>query len=144
MPSIKDQSTVEAIAREYCSNGRKKGKALKTIGYSEGYSNTQGIIVVYSNVRVKAAIKLIDAKDEQKCEYTKEEAQRRLDAAYNLAIDDNQASAAVSAVVAANRMRGWDKDNDMGTEKPRDLSDEDLAEANKLGDAAIRLSKTGS
>ena len=62
MPNIKDDSTVEAIAQEFTSNGRCKGKALEAIGYSKGYANTQGIIVVYSNVRVKAAIAKIDAK----------------------------------------------------------------------------------
>ena len=61
MPSIKDESTVEAIAQEFTSNGRNKARALETIGYSKGYSNTQGIGVVYSNLRVKQAIARIDS-----------------------------------------------------------------------------------
>ena len=42
MPSIKDQSTVRALAREFCSNGRNATQALVTIGYSYKYADRQG------------------------------------------------------------------------------------------------------
>ena len=73
MPNIKDDSTVEAIAREFTSNGRNKAKALETMGYSKGYANTQGIIVVYSNVRVKEAIARIDDDSAEKLQWGRTE-----------------------------------------------------------------------
>ena len=69
MPSIKDKSTVEAIAREFCSNGRCKGEALRTIGYKDSYCNTRGIGVVYSNTRIIDAIARIDAKTTAKLDH---------------------------------------------------------------------------
>ena len=63
MPSIKDQSTVEAIAREFTSNGRNKEKAMRTIGYAESSCKSgKAVGDVYGNLRVIAAIKAIDDK----------------------------------------------------------------------------------
>ena len=63
MPSIKDQSTVNEIARVFCGQGkRNKSETLRTVGYKDSYCDTKGIGVVYGNVRVIAAIKAIDAK----------------------------------------------------------------------------------
>ncbi len=66
MPSVKDKSTVEAIAREYCSNGRNEEKGLLAVGYSKNYARAGAGNKVYSNVLVKAAIARIDAKTEKK------------------------------------------------------------------------------
>ncbi len=63
MPNIKDQSTVEAIAREFTSNGRNKTRAMIAIGYDEAYSDSgKGHKSVYGNLRVIEAIKAIDDK----------------------------------------------------------------------------------
>lgn len=62
MPSIKDQSTVEAIAREYCSNGRNEEQALLKIGYSKAYARSGLGNRVYSNILLKAAIAKIDGE----------------------------------------------------------------------------------
>ena len=73
MPSIKDDSTVEAIAREFTSNGRNKAAAMRTIGYAESScvsGQAQGD--VYNNLRVKAAIKAIDDKRADKADITRE------------------------------------------------------------------------
>ncbi len=78
MPSIKDSSTVEAIAKEFCGNGRVKEKALLTIGYTPGYSATRGLSVVYGNVRVKAAIAKIDAAKQAKYEHNQEISVKKL------------------------------------------------------------------
>jgi len=69
MPCIKDKSTVEAIARAFCSNGRVKSTALETVGYSRKYSRTCGLKVL-DNVRVKAAIARIDANVAQEAAIT--------------------------------------------------------------------------
>ena len=59
MPSIKDQSTVEAIARGFIENKRNKYKGLLAAGYSDGYALTCGQ-KLYDNIRVIEAIKAID------------------------------------------------------------------------------------
>jgi hypothetical protein len=97
MPNIKDQSTVEAIAREYCSNGRNKGEALRTIGYKDSYCNTRGIGVVYSNVRVIEAIKAIDDKTAARIEFNREVALENNNRIMIAAEKAGQLSAAVSA-----------------------------------------------
>ncbi len=74
MPSIKDESTVEAIAQEFCSNGRCKQRALKAVKYKDSYAKEsgRGCKVVFSNVRVKQAIARIDAKAQAKYEHNQE------------------------------------------------------------------------
>ncbi len=72
MPNIKDDSTVEAIAQAFTSNGRDKTEALKSVGYSKSYYSTLGVGKVYSNIRVIEAIARIDAKTSRKHEHTRE------------------------------------------------------------------------
>lgn len=74
MPSIKDESTVEAIARAFTSNGRKKQEALSSVGYADSYAwgGGRGCEVVFSNVRVKAAIARIDTEIGDKREHDRE------------------------------------------------------------------------
>ena len=62
MPNIRDQSTVEAIAREFCGEGkRNKTRTMVKIGYDEGYADSgKGHRTVFGNIRVCAAIKAID------------------------------------------------------------------------------------
>ncbi len=59
MPSIKDQTTVEAVARVFCSNGRNAELALKEVGYSDNYAEHRSNMVL-SSVVVVAAIKALD------------------------------------------------------------------------------------
>ncbi len=40
MPSIRDKSTVEAIAVAFTSNGRKQEAAMLAVGYSKAYANS--------------------------------------------------------------------------------------------------------
>ncbi len=118
MPCIKDKSTVEAIAREFTSNGRNKLEALKTIGYEPSYYNTRGIGVVYSNVRIIAAIAEIDAKQAEKAERTISELDQMYQHAYNLAekrLDPNTNSMNGS-ITGIARLYGMDKDAGSGKE----------------------------
>lgn len=82
MPSIKDESTVKAIAREFCSNGRKKGLALREIGYTDSYSveSGRGPDVVFSNVHVKAEIAKIDGEKQEKADYDYNKAMEEINA----------------------------------------------------------------
>ncbi|KKL23492.1 hypothetical protein LCGC14_2424850 [marine sediment metagenome] len=62
MPSIKDQSTVEAVAREFCSNGRDKAQSMRTVGYAESSCKSgKAVGDVYGNLRVRQAIAAIEA-----------------------------------------------------------------------------------
>ncbi len=102
MPSIKDKSTVEAIAQEFCSNGRCKQKALKAVEYADSYAKEsgRGCKVVFSNVRVKAAIARIDAKTQAKNEHDRQIAIDLLLADYK-----NLATAAGKGNIAAVNAR---------------------------------------
>lgn len=63
MPSIKDQSTIDLIAREYCGRcKRNEEKAMLAVGYAKSYARGgRGHEMVYANERVKAAIAKRDA-----------------------------------------------------------------------------------
>ncbi len=71
MPSIKDESTVEAIARAFCGPcKRNKTETLKLVGYSESYYNGgRSAEVVWGNDRIRAAIARIDKETGGKREH---------------------------------------------------------------------------
>ena len=71
MPSIKDESTVEAIARAFTAGKRVKGEALRKVGYSRHYSEHAGL-KLFGNVRVKAAIARIDGKAVAKMDHDRD------------------------------------------------------------------------
>ena len=71
MPSIKDQSTVNAIARIFCGEAkRNKAETLRIVGYQDSYCDNRGTGIVYTNERVIAAIAKIDAKAVKKADLT--------------------------------------------------------------------------
>ena len=71
MPSIKDKSTVQAIAREFTSNGRNKAAALTKVGYSPAYvDNYCGKI--WGNVGLTKEIARLDAENQAKVDITRE------------------------------------------------------------------------
>ena len=62
--SIKEESTVEALARAFCSNGRKQEQAMLDVKYSATYARKYcGLL--WANPRLKAAIARIDAVQAQ-------------------------------------------------------------------------------
>ena len=99
MPSIKDNSTVQAIAREYCSNGRNIEKALLAVGYAPSYARNGAGHKLSANVRVKEAIFAIDNARAAKATHNWETAIRALQHAY--AVADKQGNA--QGMVAAQR-----------------------------------------
>lgn len=127
MPNIKDDSTVEAIAREFCTNGRNKAKTLEKMGYSKGYANTQGIIVVYSNVRVKAAIARIDKKQAEIGHRTVKGLDAMYDEAFEIAKVQKNAAAMATNITGIARLYGMDKDHAITDDKPEQLSDAEQA-----------------
>ena len=126
MPSIKDETTVEAIAREYTSNGRKKGIALQTVGYANSYSidGGRGCNVVFSSVRVKAAIARIDEEQAQIGHRTVEGLDKMYQAAFDASNELKQPSAMVSAVTGIARLYGMDKDTHVNEDTAQELSPE--------------------
>jgi DNA helicase IV len=142
MPNIKDQTTVQAIAREYCSNGRNKLEALKTIGYKPSYYNTLGIGKVYSNIRVIEAIKAIDEDGAAKNEMTVERVQQMYIGAHDLAVEHNQPSAAVSAITGIARLYGMDKDASLDKQEPDVLTDKELESFRQLSIKMTKPTKT--
>ncbi|KKK92385.1 hypothetical protein LCGC14_2703460 [marine sediment metagenome] len=115
MPSIKDESTVEAIARAFCGPcKRNEEQAMLAVGYSKTYARGgRGHEMVYGNERIKAAIARIDAKAAEKMEYSMETYRQELEEARKHARELRQPSAEVSAIVAKGRSCGFDKDNNM-------------------------------
>jgi len=78
MPSIKDKSTVDAIARDFCKH-RCKSRALQAGGYSELYSKRLGLRL-FTNVHVVQAIKRIDDATKADFDYNLHESKKRKEA----------------------------------------------------------------
>jgi hypothetical protein len=130
MPSIIDKSTVEAIAREFCSNGRNKTRAMINIGYDEGYSDSgKGHKTVFGNIRIKAAIRAIDAKSAEKQERTVEQLDAMYLEAYELGRKCKQPTAMTGATTGIARLYGMDKDAGIKDELIPKLSEPEIARA---------------
>lgn len=134
MPCIKDKSTVEAIAREFTSNGRCKQRALKAVGYSNAYAleGGRGCDVVFSNVRVKAEIAKIDGEMAEKAGMTIKRMHQQYEEDRQFARSVRAAGAAVSASISIARLFGMDKDAKVNTDEPLPLSSEDIAVLRKM------------
>ena len=141
MPSIKDKTTVDAIAREYCSNGRDKAQAMRTIGYAESCCKSgKAVGCVYGNVRIKDAIARIDAKITEEQGVTIKTIDNMYTSAYAMAQQTKNASAMATAATGRARLYGMDKDahDDKQAEQ---LSQAQEREARRL--ATIRLLGNG-
>lgn len=123
MPNIKDQSTVDAIAREYCSNGRNKTEALRTVGYKDSYCDTRGIGVVYRNVRVIEAIRAIDDKIGAEMDISRKAQYRRLLAAYDMAVTQGNVAGIKGILSEINLMQGYQRENAPNKEMERAIAE---------------------
>ncbi len=135
MPSVKDKSTIEAIAREFCSNGRIKSLALEAVGYRERYSRTCGL-KLYGNIRVIEAIAKIDKEKQVKYEWNEQKALKELDDACLQAEGLRQPAVRVSSVIARNRMFGMDKDAGGKESVPPAFSPEEVEELQAMAKRA--------
>ena len=68
MPTIRDENTVDIIAREYCSNGHNKAKALHTVGYGRNYAYSGQATKLYEKPALKKAIEAIEGQRKAKTE----------------------------------------------------------------------------
>jgi len=137
MPDIRDKNTVNAIAKEYNANGRDKANALINCGYSDSYAHSHKGLLLFNKQVLIDAINADQAKIDAKTTYTITVAQARLDDAYAIAKQQNNPAGMVSSVIASNRMYGFDKDNDMGTDQAQELTQSQAEEARRI--ANIRL-----
>ncbi len=143
IPSIKDESTVEAIAREFCSNGRKKQEALASIGYADSYATEsgRGCEVVFSNVRVKQAISRIDAIQAQIGHRTVKNLDAMYQNAHDVAETMKNPNAMATNITGIARLYNMDQPADGDTTQP--LSPEQRTAAMAAAKAATgpKLSK---
>ena len=111
MPSIKDKATVEAIARVYCSEGkRNKTETLKIVGYSKGYYlGGRSAKVLWGNERVIEAIKAIDAEISEKLEHNRDIALSILREALKIARKEKNSRDIVAVCREMNDITGLHK-----------------------------------
>lgn len=138
MPSIKDKSTVEAIARAFTSNGRNGEQALLSVGYSKAYARGGTSNKLYSNVLVKAAIARIDEKSAVKQERTVESLDAMYQAGFDIAQTQKNPAAMATNATGIARLYGMDKDNDVGKgDKPVAITPEQAERYGRMADAAV-------
>ncbi len=139
MPNINNESTVEAIARAFTSNGRNEEQGLISAGYSKAYARGGTSNKLYSNVLVKQAIARIDAKQGREQGRTVLNLDEMYQAIYDQAKGLKQPSAAVSAVTGLARLYGMDKDNQVHEDAPQALTPAELTLARDIAGEVISL-----
>lgn len=137
MPDVREESTIEAIARAFTSNGRKQEQAMVDVGYTPAYANSY-CGKMWENPRLRAAIARIDDKTVARTEYDIDACDKEYSQIIALAIQLNQPSAAVSAITGRARLRGWDKDTHVTTEQPTDLTPAEEEVYREMAQARIR------
>lgn len=127
MPSITDQSTIEALARAFCSNGRKQEQAMIEVGYADAYAKSY-CGKMWDNTSLIAAIKRIDDKIVDEMDLSRKAQYQRLLDVYD---DTSTDSVKVSALREINEMLGYHRDKAPNQEKVAEIrarmSDEELA-----------------
>lgn len=136
MPDIRDNSTVEAIARAFTSNGRKKGQALRDVGYPDATSKSGARLKdIYENVRVKDAIAGIDAENERITGVSREDMEQRILKAFDLGEKLRDSKAMTSAARALNSMRGYDQEKAPNEDAARARAERMTVEERALAEA---------
>ena len=71
MPSIRDKSTIKALARAFIDNGRHKIKAMITVGYTPAYADSY-CGAMWGNMELIKEIDRIDAETEEKADMSRD------------------------------------------------------------------------
>lgn len=137
MPTISDPNVVKAIAREYVANGHNKPQALITVGYKPSYANSGKGTGLYQKEVVIKAIAAYEADMRVDSTMTVAKVQSMYEEARQLAITNNQPSAAVSAVTGIARLYGMDKDTQVTTELPTELTPDQVQEATRAANVVL-------
>ena len=143
MPSIKDESTVNQIARVFCGYGKRdKGETLRVVGHAESTCvSGKALEDIYGHLRVKAAIAKIDREQAEIGHRTVAGLDKLYADCYTEAQANKQPSAMVSAVTGIARLYNMDQPADSDTTQP--LSPEQRTAAMAAAKAATgpKLSK---
>ena len=137
MPSIKDESTVEAIAIAFTSNGRNEEQGMLKVGYSKTYARSGLGHRIYSDIRVKQAIARIDAVQAQIGHRTVENIDRMYQAAHDIARTQKNPTAMATNITGIARLYGLDKDNDVG-DTPQSITPEQIEFYRCMAQAATK------
>lgn len=126
-----------AFCREYVKDSNGKQAAIRA-GYSV---KTAEVIAsqVLRLVKVKQEIGRIVSELAQKAGWSVEESQKRLLLIVSQAERLNQPAAAISGLVAVNRMYGMDKDAAVKDDTPESISAEQADEFRAMARAATKL-----
>lgn len=138
MPSIRDESTVEALALEFCSNGRAQEQAMLAVGYSKAYANSY-CGKLWDDPRLQAAIAKIDGEQAEIGHRTVAGIDKMYQAAHDVAIACNQPAAAISAITGIARLYGMDKDAAVKEDLPADITAEEADLFRSMAKAATNL-----
>ena len=140
MPSIKDESTVEAIAREFTSNGRNKERALKAIGYAESSCKSgKAVKDVFGNLRVKSAIARIDTRNMEEQDVTRETIADMYRNGFNVADKQKNSTGMATNATGLARVYGLLQDNiNTTTDSPVILTAEHAERYSLMAAAANR------
>ena len=124
MPDIRQQSTVEALARAFTSNGRKQEQAMIDIDYSPNYARKY-CGHMWANPRLKAAIARIDTVQAQIGNRTVKDLDGMYQAGFDIAKTQKNSTGMATNTTGIARLYGMDKDSaQSGTDKPADLTPE--------------------
>lgn len=112
MPSIKDQSTVEAIARAFTGEcKRNEEQAMLAVGYSKTYARGgRGHEMVYANERIKAAIARIDSKSAVKQARTVESLDEMYQQGFDVAKHQKNSTGMATNAAGIARLYGFGGD----------------------------------
>jgi hypothetical protein len=144
MPTITDPNVVRAIAREYVANGHNKPQALIAAGYKPSYANSGKGTGLYQKQAVKDAIAAYEADMRVDSAMTVERVQQMYLDAIDLAVKNNQPSAAVSGITGIARLYGMDKQTTVSEHTPDQPEGKEAEVLDKLSKQyKIKLSGTG-
>ncbi len=120
MPDIRADSTIEALARAFTSNGRKQEQAMIDVKYSASYARKY-CGQLWANPRLKAAIARIDAKTAKKMDLSREGQHKKLEEALKMAKESKNPAAMTSAIREQNEMLGYHRDKAPNDEKVAEI-----------------------
>ncbi len=138
MPSVREDSTVEALARAFCGEAkRSKGEAMRIVGYAESSCKSgQAMKDVYDNLRVKSAIARIDAVQAQIGHRTVENLDSMYQKGFDVAETQKNPTGMATNTTGIARLYGMDRDAGAGHEdKIPPMTEEDRKVLTGLGKA---------
>ena len=124
MPTGINKHKAAVIANNYCVQANyDKTQGLILSGYSPSYARSARGHLIYEDIIVKQCIDHIQSQKMAITGYTIDQYLHELNAAIAHARALNQPSAEISGIIAKGRSQGFDKDNDMATDRQEELSE---------------------